>query len=132
MDPPIAVLTLIALRNAARVSTLLGRKSSSTSPTAHLPCEQKREWRRRHTKGYRVNPYLPFSVGLTRWVNPIHIHIHIYRHIYMNIYSTLLGRKSSHTSPTARLPCEFRLPKPLSDQFPVRVCSCPLCIINRL
>ena len=24
------------------------------------------------------------------------------------------------------------LPKPLSDQFPVRVCSCPLCIINRL
>jgi len=22
--------------------------------------------------------------------------------------------------------------KPLSDQFPVRVCSCPLCIINRL
>ena len=25
-----------------------------------------------------------------------------------------------------------RLPKPLSDQFPVRVCSCPLCIINRL
>ena len=26
----------------------------------------------------------------------------------------------------------FRLPKPLSDQFPVRVCSCPLCIINRL
>jgi len=26
----------------------------------------------------------------------------------------------------------LRLPKPLSDQFPVRVCSCPLCIINRL
>ena len=25
-----------------------------------------------------------------------------------------------------------RLPKPLSDQFPVCVCSCPLCIINRL
>jgi len=22
----------------------------------------------------------------------------------------------------------LRLPKPLSDQFPVRVCSCPLCI----
>jgi len=26
----------------------------------------------------------------------------------------------------------LRLPKPLSDQFHVRVCSCPLCIINRL
>ena len=26
----------------------------------------------------------------------------------------------------------LRLPKPLSDQFPVRVCSCRLCIINRL
>ena len=26
----------------------------------------------------------------------------------------------------------LRLPKPRSDQFPVRVCSCPLCIINRL
>jgi len=26
----------------------------------------------------------------------------------------------------------LRLPKPLSDQFPVRVCSCLLCIINRL
>ena len=26
----------------------------------------------------------------------------------------------------------LRLPKPLSGQFPVRVCSCPLCIINRL
>ena len=26
----------------------------------------------------------------------------------------------------------LRLPKPLSDQFPLRVCSCPLCIINRL
>ena len=25
-----------------------------------------------------------------------------------------------------------RLTKPLSDQFPVRVCSCPLCIINRM
>ena len=25
----------------------------------------------------------------------------------------------------------LRLPKPLSDQFPVRVGSCPLCIINR-
>jgi len=25
----------------------------------------------------------------------------------------------------------LRLPKPLSNQFPVRVCSCPLCIINR-
>ena len=24
------------------------------------------------------------------------------------------------------------LPKPLSDQFPVRVCSCPLCFMNRL
>jgi len=24
----------------------------------------------------------------------------------------------------------LRLPKPLSDQFPVRVCSCPLCIIT--
>jgi len=22
----------------------------------------------------------------------------------------------------------LRLPKPLSDQFPVRVCSCPLCV----
>jgi len=27
---------------------------------------------------------------------------------------------------------QFRLPKPFSDQFPVRVCSCLLCIINRL
>jgi len=26
----------------------------------------------------------------------------------------------------------LRLPKRLSDQFPVRVCSCPLCSINRL
>ena len=26
----------------------------------------------------------------------------------------------------------LRLPKPRSDQFPVRVCSCPLCIINLL
>jgi len=26
----------------------------------------------------------------------------------------------------------LRLPKPLSDQFPVRVCSCSLCIMNRL
>ena len=26
----------------------------------------------------------------------------------------------------------LRLPKPLSDQFPVRVCSCSLCIIHRL
>ena len=26
----------------------------------------------------------------------------------------------------------LRLPKPRSDQFPVLVCSCPLCIINRL
>jgi len=26
----------------------------------------------------------------------------------------------------------LRLPKPFSDQFPVRVCSCPLCITNRL
>jgi len=26
----------------------------------------------------------------------------------------------------------LRLSQPLSDQFPVRVCSCPLCIINRL
>jgi len=26
----------------------------------------------------------------------------------------------------------LRLLTPLSDQFPVRVCSCPLCIINRL
>ena len=26
----------------------------------------------------------------------------------------------------------LRLPKPLSDRFPVSVCSCPLCIINRL
>jgi len=26
----------------------------------------------------------------------------------------------------------LRLPKPLSDQFLVRVCSCPLCIRNRL
>ena len=26
----------------------------------------------------------------------------------------------------------LRLPKPLSDQYPVRVCTCPLCIINRL
>ena len=26
----------------------------------------------------------------------------------------------------------FRIPRPLSDQFPVRVCSCPLCMINRL
>ena len=25
-----------------------------------------------------------------------------------------------------------RVNKPRSDQFPVRVCSCPLCIINRL
>jgi len=26
----------------------------------------------------------------------------------------------------------LELPKPLSDQFPLRVCSCPHCIINRL
>jgi len=26
----------------------------------------------------------------------------------------------------------LRLPKPLSDQFLVHVCSCPLCIMNRL
>ena len=26
--------------------------------------------------------------------------------------------------------CEYT--KPQSDQFPVRVCSCPVCIINRL
>jgi len=26
----------------------------------------------------------------------------------------------------------LRLPKPLSDQFPVRVCSCPPCIMKRL
>jgi len=26
----------------------------------------------------------------------------------------------------------LRLPTPLTDQFPVRVCACPLCILNRL
>jgi len=26
----------------------------------------------------------------------------------------------------------LRLPESLSDQFPVRVCACPLCMINRL
>ena len=41
-------------------------------------------------------------------------YIYTYTYIYIYIYINI------HT------------PKPLSDQFPVRVCSCPLCIINRL
>jgi len=51
------------------------------------------------------------SAGWETFSDVIYVYTRTHTHIYMHIYV-----------------CVSRLPKPLSDQFPVRVCSCPLCI----
>jgi len=64
-----------------------------------------------------------------------------YIYIYLYLSRSLSRRSCAWNSIRIGTPgtCEpifqgapLRLPKPLPDQFPVRVCSCPLCMINRL
>ena len=41
---------------------------------------------------------------------------------------TRIRQGSKKSLPIHTVHSPLRLPMPLSDQFPVRVCSCPLCI----
>jgi len=51
----------------------------------------------------------------------------------LDVYTVLDRNKTPRLLPRVCVEgAPLRLPKPLSDQFAVRVCSCPLCIINRL
>jgi len=62
-----------------------------------------------------------YDIAATPWrdVMPKGIHIHLHMYACVRVYTYL-----------SRAP--LRLPQPLPDQILVRVCSCPLCIINCL
>ena len=57
------------------------------------------------------------------------MHACVYKYVCMHL-CVCVDSPPKHLDIFKRAP--FGLPKPLSDQFPVHVCSCPLCIINRL
>jgi len=70
-------------------------------------------------------------------VHPIYVCVCLYAHVYVKVNLNHLCRFS--LSARGRLTCvcvytqgaPYRLPKPLSDQFPVRGCSSLVCVINR-
>jgi len=99
--------------------------------------------------GYRlIDRYVYIKIHRKReQQGKIYIEIYMYTYTYISI-SITMKRSFAESHDVKRLMRStkrkgyifiylyrvdpYMRTKPLSDQFPVRVCSCPLCIINRL
>jgi len=71
-----------------------------------------------------------YDIAATPWRDVIPkgtcIHLHLYACVRGHLGRGVDSPPPKHLDIVKGAP--LRLPKPLSDQFPVRVCSCPFCI----